>query len=132
MPSLAALLPESVEDSLGTRGVLEDALKFSRLLHGAAGRAGPEADAYYRSFVPKLEGTVYALDTKLAKRCRLELDHVGATLCLGLVKILPLAPRLGRAPREITKTVTRRAQVICECALRATCAWWSPPPSPTM
>ena len=40
IPSLAVLLPESVQDSLGTHGVLEDTFKFSRLLHSAAAGAG--------------------------------------------------------------------------------------------
>ncbi|KAH8984246.1 hypothetical protein EDB92DRAFT_1950956 [Lactarius akahatsu] len=59
MPSLAALLPDSTEDMLGTRGVLQDAFQFSRMLHGAPASAGPGADALYRSFVPELASTSY-------------------------------------------------------------------------
>ncbi|KAH9023449.1 hypothetical protein EDB85DRAFT_316094 [Lactarius pseudohatsudake] len=52
MPSLAALLPDSAEDTLGRLGVLQDAFHFSRMLHGAPASAGPSADALYRPFVP--------------------------------------------------------------------------------
>jgi hypothetical protein len=35
LPLLAALLPDSADDPLGTRGVLEEAFKFSCMLRGA-------------------------------------------------------------------------------------------------
>ena len=45
--------PDTTEDPLGTRAVLEDAYyKFSRMLHGAPAAAGHGAVAFYRSFVP--------------------------------------------------------------------------------
>ncbi|KAH9174587.1 hypothetical protein EDB89DRAFT_553434 [Lactarius sanguifluus] len=51
MPSLTALLPDSAEDTLGTRGMLQDAFKFSRVLHGAlATRAQARTRSTARSF----------------------------------------------------------------------------------
>jgi hypothetical protein len=112
MPLLAALLPDSAEDSLGTRGMLEDAFEFSRKLRGA----GPDADALYRSFVPKLASTLHPGLIELVKPCRRsergEVDRVGATVFPGLFEILPTPP--------VVQTVVRRAQVICECELLAT------------
>ena len=116
MPSLAALLPDSAEDSLGTRRVLEDAFKFSCMLRGVPAGAGPDADALYRSFVPELASPLYPGLIELVKRCRRsergEADRVGATIFPGLVKVLPTPP--------IMQTVVRRALVICECELLAT------------
>lgn len=123
-PSLAALLQDSAEDPLGTRVVLEDAYKFSRMLHGAPAAAGPGADAFYRSFVPELASTLYPRQVELAKRCRRsergELDRVGATIFPGLVKVSRTPPGPGVSLGDTTQTVVRRAQVICECALQAT------------
>ena len=111
MPLLAALLPDSAENPLGTRGVLEDAFEFSRKLRGA----GPNADALYRSFVPKLASTVHPGLIELVKPCRRsergEVDRVGATVFPALFEILPTSP--------VVRTVVRRAQVICECELLA-------------
>ncbi|KAI9509806.1 hypothetical protein F5148DRAFT_996086 [Russula earlei] len=137
VPSLAALL-DSPDDPLGTRAVLEDAYRFSRMLHGAPAAAGPGADAFYRSFVPELASTLYPRQVELAKRCRRsergELDRVGATIFPGLVKVSRTPPGPGVATGDTTQTVVRRAQVICECALQATSypASAPPPPPPTM
>ena len=123
MPSLAALLPDSAEDPLGMRGLLEDAFKFSRILRGA----GSDADALYRSFVPKLASTLHPGMMELVRPCRRsergEADRVGTTVFPGLVEVLPTPP--------IVRTVIRRAQVICECELLATSSPLSasrPPP----
>ncbi|KAI9457009.1 hypothetical protein BJY52DRAFT_1120729, partial [Lactarius psammicola] len=133
MPSLAALLPDSAEDPLGTRGVLQDAFKFSCMLHGALDSPGPGADAHYRSFVPKLASTLDPRQIEVVKRChrseRGEVDRVGATIFPGLVKILPTPPGPRVEPGENTQTVVRRALVICECALLATSYPLSAPPS---
>jgi hypothetical protein len=137
VPSLAALLgSNNPEDPLGTRAVLEDAYKFSRMLHGAPAVAGPGADAFYRSFVPELASTLYPRQVELAKRCRRsergELDRVGATIFPGLVKVSRTPPGPGVTMGDTTQTVVRRAQVICECALQATSYPGSvpqPPPS---
>jgi len=126
MPLLAALLPDSAEDPLGTRSVLEDAFKFSCMLRGA----GSDADALYRSFVPELASPLYPGLIELVKRCRRrergEVDRVGATIFPGLVEVLPTPP--------IVQTVVRRAMVICECELLATSNPVSAPapPPPTM
>ena len=136
VPSLAALLPDSAEDPMGTRGVLEDAYKFSRMLHGAPATAGPGADAFYRSFVPELASTLYPRQVELAKRCRRsergELDRVGATIFPGLVKVSRAPPGPGITTGDNAQTVVRRAQVICECALLASSYPVSPPPPSTM
>lgn len=120
LPLLAALLPDSVEDTLGTRAVLEDAFKFSCMLRGA----NADSDALYRSFVPKL-GSTLNLDlvelVNLCPRRRGEVDRVGVTVFPGLVEVLPTAP--------ISQTVVRRAQVICECGSLASGDTASAPPS---
>ena len=113
MPLLAALLPDNTEDRLGTRGVLEDAFKFSCMLRGKSA----DAAAFYRSFVPKLSSTLNPGLVELVKPCRRselggEVDRVGVTIFPGLVEVLPTPP--------IVQTVVRRAQVICECELLAT------------
>jgi hypothetical protein len=135
VPSLAALLPDSPDDPLGTRAVLEQAYKFSRMLHGAPAAAAG-SDMFYRSFVPELASTLYPHRVELAKRCRRsergELDRVGATIFPGLVKVSHTPPGPGVAPGNTSQTVVRRAQVICECALQATSypASAQPPPPP--
>jgi hypothetical protein len=128
MPLLAALLPDSADDPLGTRSVLEDAFKFSCVLRGAPADADPNTDALYRSFVPDLASTLDPDLMELVGRChrseRGEVDRVGVTIFPGLVKILP-TPSI--------ETVVRRAQVVCECELLATSDPVSaPPPPPTM
>ncbi|KAI0258405.1 hypothetical protein BC834DRAFT_1029163 [Gloeopeniophorella convolvens] len=139
MPSLAALLADSAEDPLGTRGVLEEAYRFSRMLHGApAATAGAGADAFYRAFVPELASTLYPRQVELAKRCRRsergELDRVGATVFPGLVKVSRPPPAAPGVPvqADTAQMVVRRAQVICECALEATSYPMSAPQSPPM
>ena len=112
MPLLAALLSDSAKDPLGTRGVLEDAFKFSCMLRGA----NADVDALYRSFVPELASTLDPDMVELVNPCRRsergEVDRVGVTIFPGLVEVLPTPP--------IAQTVVRRAQVICECELLAT------------
>jgi len=136
VPTLAALLRDSPDDPLGTRTVLEDAYKFSRMLHGAPSSSGPASEAFYRSFVPELGSTLNPVQVELAKRCRRserhELDRVGVTIFPGLVKVTRTLPGPGIALGDTMKTVVRRAQVICECALHATSYPGSmPPPTPT-
>jgi hypothetical protein len=135
-PSLAALLRDSPDDPLGTRTVLEDAYKFSRMLHGAPSSSGPASEAFYKSFVPELGSTLYPNQVELAKRCRRsergELDRVGATIFPGLVKVSRTLPGPGIALGDTMQMVVRRAQVICECALQATTYPGSLPPSTPM
>jgi len=123
-PSLAALLPDSAEDQLGTHRVLQDAFKFSWMLNSVQAGAGPGADALYRSFVPELASTLNPHRIELVKRCgrydRGEVERVGATIFPGLVKILPTPPGPRVVAGENTLIVVRRALVICECALLAT------------
>jgi hypothetical protein len=125
LPTLAAILQEKGDDDqLGTRKVLEDAYRFSRMLHGAPAAAGPAADTFYRSFTPEVGSTLSPRQVELAKRCRRsergELDRVGATIFPGLVKVSRNLPGPGVAASGDANTVVRRAQVICECALQAT------------
>jgi hypothetical protein len=124
VPSLAALLSDRFGEPIGTRAVLEQAYKFSRMLHGAPAAAGAGADTFYRSFVPELASTLYPHRVELAKRCRRsergELDRVGATIFPGLVKVYNSLPGPGIIPGHTSQMVVRRAQVICECALLAT------------
>jgi hypothetical protein len=136
VPSLAALLRDNPDDPLGTRIVLEDAYKFSRMLHGAPSSSGPASEAFYRSFVPELGSTLYPSRVELTKRCRRsergELDRVGATIFPGLVKVSRTLPGPGIALGDTMQTVVRRAQVICECALQATSyPGYMQPPTPT-
>jgi hypothetical protein len=123
LPSLAAILQDKSDDQLGTRKVLEDAYRFSRMLHGAPAAAGPAADTFYRSFIPEVGSTLYPRQVELAKRCRRsergEVDRVGATIFPGLVKVSRNQPGPGVSSGD-ANTVVRRAQVICECALQAT------------
>ena len=120
MPSLAILLQDQPNDAFGTRKVLEDAYRFSRMLHSAP------ADTFYRSFAPEVGSTLYPRQVELVKRCRLddlgEVDRVGVTIFPGLVKLSPSRNPPGPlgASADTTTTVVRRAQVICKCALQAT------------
>ncbi|KAJ7168535.1 hypothetical protein C8R46DRAFT_1091964 [Mycena filopes] len=90
--------------------VLESAYNFSRMLHGTAGAGA--GDAFYRAFVPELGSQLSPLQIELVKRClkneRGELDRVGCTMFPGLVKV----------GLDNAHTVVRRAQVICECAMK--------------
>ena len=114
LPSLAAILQDY--DPLGTRKVLEDAYKLSRMLHGAPDPAG--RGVFYRSFVPEIGSTLNPRLVELSMPCRLAdrggVDHVGVTLFLGLVEVSRDLP----GP-EVTKKVLRRAHIICKCALQA-------------
>jgi hypothetical protein len=122
MPLLAALLPDSAKDPLGTRGVLQDAFKFSCMLRNA----NPGTDALYRSFVPELASTLDPGMVELVNPCRRsergEVDCVALTVFPGLVEILPTPP--------IAEKVVRRAQVICECEFLATSDLLLAPPPP--
>ncbi len=105
LPSLAALLNDQTDDPLGTRTVLEDAYKFSRMLH---------------------------LAKRCRRSERGDLDRVGATIFPGLVKVSRNLPGPGVPSGDTAQTVVRRAQVICECALQATSYPGSTvPPTPT-
>lgn len=112
MPLLAALLPDIANDPFGTRGLLEDAFKFSCMLRDA----NADVDVLYRSFVPELASKLNTGLIELVKPCqrseRGEVDRVGATIFPGIVQISPTPP--------IAQTVVRRAQVICECELLET------------
>jgi hypothetical protein len=112
MPLLAALLPDSADDPLGTRGVLEEAFTFSCMLRGT----NADGDALYRSFVPKIASTLHPGMVELVKPCRRiergEVDRVGATVFPGLFEVLPTP--------SMVPTVIRPAQVICECELLET------------
>lgn len=111
MPVLAALLPDCAEDAFGARDVLEDAFKFSCILRGA----NADADALYRSFVPKLASTLNPGRVEIVNPCRRsqrgEVDSVGVTIFPGLIEVLPTPP--------VVQKVVRRAKVICECELLA-------------
>lgn len=104
--------------------VLEAAYDFSRMLHGSASSAGGTVDAFYRAFVPELASTLYPRQIELVKRCmtseRGESDRVGATVFPGLVKVSrgPATPNDQPDTSNVVQTVVRRAQVICDCALR--------------
>ena len=111
MPLLAALLPDSANDPLGTRGVLVEAFTFSCMLRGP----NADGDALYRSFVPKIASTLHS-GMVLVKPCRRiergEVDRVGATIFPGLFEVLPTP--------SMVQTVVRPARVICECELLET------------
>jgi hypothetical protein len=123
----------------GGKSILESAYEFSRMLHGSSGTA----DAFYRAFVPELGSTLLPRQIELVKRCMTsekgQVDRVGATIFPGLVKVAkgPATPG-GDPPKTIhvsgcsvvgvwslmlshlsCKTVVRRAQVVCECAMSA-------------
>ncbi|KZV64881.1 hypothetical protein PENSPDRAFT_639113 [Peniophora sp. CONT] len=99
----AALPPAQLQAALG---ILDQAIAFSRMLHGAAG------DAFYRSFMLDPHGGLSPQQVELVKRCmRTEKGEqcvIGTVLFPGLVKVI----------KEGAETnITRRAQVICNCAL---------------
>ena len=130
MPNLTKVLklypaesaPQQSSNSV-TR-VLEAAYDFSRMLHGSASSAGGTVDAFYRAFVPELGSTLYPRQIELVKRCLVseggELDKAGATIFPGLVKVSrgPATPNDKPDINNVVQTVVRRAQVICDCALR--------------
>ncbi|VDB85677.1 unnamed protein product [Peniophora sp. CBMAI 1063] len=99
----SALPPHQLQAALA---ILDQAIAFSRMLHGAAG------DAFYRAFVPEPHGGLSPHQVELVKRCmRTEKgEHcvVGACIFPGFVKVI----------KEGAETnISRRAQVICNCAL---------------
>ena len=116
--------PASQQSPNSVARVLEAAYDFSRMLHGSASSAGGTVDAFYRAFVPELASTLYPRQIELVKRCltseRGEPDKVGATIFPGLVKVSRGPATLGDKPdvNNVLQTVVRRAQVICDCALR--------------
>ena len=130
MPSLTKVLqlnpadPTSQQSPNSVTRVLEAAYDFSRMLHGSASSAGGTVDAFYRAFVPELSSTLYPRQIELVKRCmtseRGEPDKVGATIFPGLVKVSrgPTTPNDKPDASNVVQTVVRRAQVICDCALR--------------
>lgn len=123
MPLLAALLPDSADDLLGTRGVLKAAFEFSCMLR----RASVDANTLFRSFVPKLTSTLHPGLVELVESCQLsecdEVDRVGVAVFPGLVEVFSTPP--------IAQTVVHRAKVICECKLLATGDHLSAPPLPS-
>ncbi|KAF8258584.1 hypothetical protein EI94DRAFT_1122479 [Lactarius quietus] len=114
MPLLAALLPDSAEDALGTRTMLRAAFRFSCMLRGE----NANSEAFYSSFVPKVTSTLDLGVIDLVKPCRRsergEVDRVGVTIFPGLIEVMPMLPT------GVVRMVVRRAQVICECELLAT------------
>lgn len=124
LPTLARILFPSEVLTAPAMQVLEAAGSFSRMLHGSNSSAGGTVDAFYRAFVPELGSMLYPGQIELVKRCimseRGETDRVGAAIFPGLVKVTrgPMTP--GGQTAENVKTVVRRAQVICECAMAST------------
>jgi len=100
--------------------ILDSAFSFSRMLHGSKSGAGGKMDAFYKAFVPDLATSLDPHQVELVKRClkaeQGELDHVGACIFPGLVKITGgLGPSRSAEPTQ--QTVMKRALVMCECAL---------------
>jgi len=130
MPSLTRVLQLNPADAASQQSpnsvtrVLEAAYEFSRMLHGSASSAGGTVDAFYRAFVPELASTLYPRQIELVKRCMTsekgEPDKVGATIFPGLVKVSRGPATSNDKPdvSNVVQTVVRRAQVICDCALR--------------
>ncbi|KAG9008868.1 hypothetical protein FRB94_012837 [Tulasnella sp. JGI-2019a] len=126
IPSLVRLLsPDGQTASPAMVSILENAYAFSRMLHGSRSSSGGITDAFYRAYVPELGNVLYPRQIELVKRCLQsecgEVDRVGSCIFFGLVKMTktpenaPPGPN-GEVP-QLTQTVVRRAQVICECAL---------------
>ena len=99
--------------------LMDSAVGFSRMLHGASA-AAVGADTFYRAFVPELGSVLYPRQVELIKRCMKSengmQDYVGATVFPGLVKVSN-GPKGADGKSEMIQTVVRRAQVICACAL---------------
>ncbi|KAI0783859.1 hypothetical protein BC629DRAFT_1517743 [Irpex lacteus] len=96
LPNLAEVIrPDEKENSpaAGIYNVLEAGYEFSRMLHGAPSSAGGSVDAFYRAFVPELGSILHPAQVELVKRC------------------------ITSERRQQDRTVVRRAQAICECAL---------------
>ncbi|KAG8864792.1 hypothetical protein FRB96_003378 [Tulasnella sp. 330] len=127
IPSLVRLLSSDGHTaSPAMMSILDNAYAFSRMLHGSRSSSGGITDAFYRAYVPELGNVLYPRQIELVKRCLQsecgEVDRVGSCIFFGLVKMTktpenapPSGPN-GEVP-ELTQTVVRRAQVICECAL---------------
>ncbi|KAH9055587.1 hypothetical protein EDB87DRAFT_1298507 [Lactarius vividus] len=116
----AALLPDSAEDTLGTRGVLQDAYQFFAHAARCGSQRGPRRGCALPLVVrSRVREHLASCQIEVVKRCRRydrgEGDRVGATISPGLVKVLPTPPR-PRVMPGATQTVVRRALVICECA----------------
>lgn len=116
LPALTRLLSTSVNHSAALSELIGTAYDFSRMLHGAQSSAG---DAFYRAYVPELQSVLDPQQIELVKRCARcevgEMEKVGATVFLGLVKVASAQQVSGAAMNS--QTVMRRALVICECAL---------------
>ena len=134
MPTLAELFAAK-DGSMGLvepcNAILDAGYNFSRMLHGSNAASGGVTDTFYRAFVPELGSNLYPSQLELIKRCMMSERNVpckvGATVFPGLVKVSkPLAVAEGQSATETTQTVVRRAQVICECALRPPMG--APPP----
>jgi len=103
--------------------ILESAYSFSRMLHASRSSSGGITDAFYRAYVPDLGSVLYPRQIELVKRCLRsecgEVDRVGSCIFFGLVKMTRTPENAAPAGEvlELTQTVVRRAQVICECAL---------------
>jgi len=121
MPALTKiLLPGDAKHSHSAAfDILKAGYEFSRMLHSAPSSSGGTVDAFYRAFVPELGGMLNPKQHELVKWCargeQREIDRVGATVFLGLVKVTH-GTQGSVIPEQ---TVVRRAQVICECALEA-------------
>ena len=121
MPALAQLLAPGGRINEPCNAILDSAYTFSRMLHGSKTSSGGAADTFYRAFVPELGSVLYPRQVELIKRCIKsesgQACRVGATVFPGLVKVSKGAPPPDGKPTELTQTVVRRAQVVCECAL---------------
>ncbi|KAG8984953.1 hypothetical protein FRB90_005039, partial [Tulasnella sp. 427] len=120
MPALSALLHPDNVPSAGVLGIMDAAYSFSRMLHGSRTSSGGSTDAFYRAYVPELGSVLYPRQIELVKRCLKsesgDVDRVGSCIFFGLVKINRPPPG-AEDQTELTQTVVRRAQTICECAL---------------
>lgn len=109
--------------------LMDSAVGFSRMLHGASA-AAVGADTFYRAFVPELGSILYPRQVELIKRCLKSesgiQDYVGATVFPGLVKVSN-GPKGPDGKSEMIQTVVRRAQVICACALAPRVGTSQPP-----
>lgn len=121
MPALTKLLlpGDAKHGPSAAFEILKAGYEFSRMLHGAPSSSGGTVDAFYRAFVPELGGVLNPRQHELVKRCikteQREIDRVGATVFLGLVKVSRGIPG-STVPDQ---TVVQRAQVICDCAVGA-------------
>ena len=121
MPALSQILAPDGRINEPCNAILDAAYTFSRMLHGSKTSSGGAADTFYRAFVPELGSVLYPRQVELIKRCikseNGQACRVGATVFPGLVKVSKGLPTSDGRPAELTQTVVRRAQVVCECAL---------------